>query len=157
MTDYSRAIAQLRAFPAQLEALVRPLDTATLLATPLRGEWSVAQNVHHLADSHLHSYMRCKRIATEEYPTIHPYDQDVWAGMSDASMADIDGSLQLLHGLHTRWAHFFSGLATSDWRRAGFHPEVGEITLEMLLDMYVIHGNGHLDQITRTITAQNNA
>ncbi len=56
-------IAQL---PDQVAELVAPLSPAQLVARPLMPEWSVAQNVHHLVDSHMNSYVRCKLIATEQ-------------------------------------------------------------------------------------------
>ena len=37
--------------------------------------WTVRQVVHHTVDSHLNAYLRFKRVATEENPTILPYDQ----------------------------------------------------------------------------------
>ncbi|MFM2031367.1 MAG: hypothetical protein RLZZ297_132 [Chloroflexota bacterium] len=153
MTTHAHAVAALRAFPTALAALVAPIAPADRVARPIPGEWSIAQNVHHLADSHMHSYLRCRRIATEEFPMLSPYDQDRWAETPDATAADWEGSLTLLHGLHTRWATFFDGLSDAQWHRTGFHPEVGEMSLEFILDLYVTHGAGHLDQITRTIAA----
>ncbi|MCB0083143.1 MAG: DinB family protein, partial [Caldilineaceae bacterium] len=116
--------------------------------------WTVAQNVHHLVDSHMNSYIRCKLIATEENPTLKPYDQDQWAEFVDAQAADVSGSLVMLAQLHRRWVCFWETLPDEAWSRTGFHPENGTVTLDTQLISYAEHGEAHIDQITRTLAAQ---
>ena len=58
-------IVQIRDLPAKLEVLVKDLDD-TQLDTPCgEGEWTIRQVVHHVADSHMNSYIRLKLILTE--------------------------------------------------------------------------------------------
>ena len=114
----------------------------------------MAQNVHHLADSHMNAYIRCRLILTEESPPLKPYDQDRWAELPDAAAADTSPSLALLAGLHTRWAAFWSSLAPANWARDGLHPENGAMTLADILRSYAAHGVAHLDQMSRTLLAQ---
>ena len=147
-------IAKIRQLPEQVAALTAGLTPEQLTTRFLAGEWSVAQNVHHLADSHLNSYIRLKLILTEENPTIRPYDQDLWALTPEANGADLSGSLTLLRGLHQRWADLFEALDESQWQRTGMHPESGVITPTSLLRGYANHGEGHLDQMQRTLDAQ---
>lgn len=151
--ERQQLIAELRALPEQVAALIAPLSPAQLSTHFLAGEWTVAQNVHHLADSHMHSYIRCKLIATEDNPTLKPYDQDRWAALPDASAADVSVSLALLAALHTRWAHFWEQLPDDAWSRTGHHPEYGPVVLENQLSGYVKHGHAHLDQIRKTLAA----
>jgi hypothetical protein len=147
-------IAVLREFPDTLEALVQGLS-ATQLTTPyLAGEWTVAQNVHHLADSHLNSYIRFKLIATEIHPPLKGYDQDRWAGLADAESADLSTSLAILRGLHARWVDFLEAVTDEQWQRSGVHSQDGELTMDDLLKTYANHCHNHLDQIRRTLAAQ---
>ena len=113
-SERQELIAKFRALPTQVEQLVTDLSAAQLTDRPLPGEWSVAQNVHHLVDSHLNSYVRCKLIITENHPTFKPYDQDRWAALPDASQADIADSLAMLRHLHARWVVFWESLTESD-------------------------------------------
>jgi hypothetical protein len=101
-TDRPTLIAQIAALPEQLAAATADLSAKELTTPYLAGEWTVAQNVHHLADSHLNAYVRCKLIATEEQPVFKPYDQDAWALFPDAQRADLTVSLALLGSLHVR-------------------------------------------------------
>lgn len=153
LTDRASLIDAIRQLPARLAALVAPLSPEQLTTPYLPGEWTVAQNVHHLLDSHLNSYVRCKLIRTEDRPTLRPYDQDAWAALPDGSAADLADSLAALAGLHARWARFWEELPEAAWARPGHHPESGEVTLESLLASYAAHGEGHLDQIQRTLAA----
>lgn len=153
-TQIADAIERIRRLPVQIERLVADLTVAQLTTHFLEDEWTVAQNVHHLADSHMNSYIRCKLILTEEEPDLTPYDQDRWAALPDARDADVATSLDLLHALHGRWTTFWRTLEPDAWARAGFHPENGHMRLDAILLSYADHGEAHIDQITRTLAAQ---
>lgn len=149
-----QAIEKIRRLPQQVEGLVSGLSPEALTARPLAGEWTVAQNVHHLVDSHINSYVRCKLMATEENPTLKPYDEAAWARLADGGGADLSDSLTLLKALHARWAQFWESLPEEAWQRAGRHPESGAVTLARQLDLYAAHGEAHLEQIRRTLAAR---
>ncbi|MBK8046385.1 MAG: DinB family protein [Anaerolineales bacterium] len=146
-------IDKLQRLPTQLEHLTAAMTDAELTGHFMIGEWSVAQNVHHLADSHMNSYIRCKLIATEQQPTLKPYDQDAWAALPDAGNQDVATSLAILRGLHARWVSFFTELDETGSLRTGYHPEAGVVTLDDQLQLYAHHGAAHIDQIRRTIAA----
>jgi len=146
-------IAKLAMLPGQLSQLVVGLSEAQLTTHFLPDEWTVAQNVHHLGDSHMNSVIRLKLILTEDHPTLRPYDQDAWALTPEANSAELTPSLTLLSGLHARWVRLFSELEESQWQRTGYHPENGDVSVEDLLITYAAHGEGHLDQIRRTLAA----
>lgn len=155
MSDERNAlIEKIGKLPEQVAELVGGLSDAQMTTHFIDEEWSVAQNVHHLCDSHMNSYIRCKLMLTEDNPTLRPYDQDVWAALPDASGANVTESLALLTGLHARWVTFWQNLSDADWDRPGFHPEDGPVTLAMQLRLYADHGEGHLRQIGHTLAAQ---
>jgi hypothetical protein len=154
MEQRKSCIDQIRRLPEQVAALVRDLTPVQRTTAYLPGEWTVAQNVHHLADSHMNSYVRCKLIATEDDPPLKPYDQDRWAQFPDAADAHIELSMALLASLHARWVTFWEQLPDHVWERTGQHPESGAVTLERQLQLYAAHGQAHLDQIRRTLAAQ---
>lgn len=148
-------IAQLAAFPSQLEQLLDELTPAQLTALPLADEWSVAQNVHHLADAHMNGFIRTKLALTEDRPTFKPYDEALWAALADANQADFAASLAILRGIHVRWVQLLHSLDDAQWEQAGLHPTSGqEQSVTTLLESYIRHGNAHLDQMRRTLAAQ---
>jgi DinB superfamily len=147
-------IAKIARLPDQVQELVAGLSPAQLTTPFLAGEWTVAQNVHHLVDSHANSYIRCKLILTEDGPPLKPYNQDAWAALPDASGPDVELSLAILRGLHARWVRFWESLPDDAWAREGHHPEYGTMSLDRVLRSYAEHGEAHLDQIGRTLAAQ---
>jgi DinB superfamily len=155
MTPQARAeqIEKIRRLPSQVAELVQDLTPAQLTTHYLPKEWTVAQNVHHLVDSHMNSYIRCKLIATEEQPPLKPYDQDQWANFADANSADLTASLALLKNLHARWVIFWETLPENAWVRIGIHAAVGPMSLEQIVQVYAEHGEEHLEQMTRTLAA----
>ncbi|GAB4479425.1 MAG: bacillithiol transferase BstA [Anaerolineae bacterium] len=155
LTDDDRyfMIEKIRMLPGQLEALISGLTDHQLHTPFIEGEWTVAQNIHHLADTHMHAYIRMKLIATQDHPTLVAYDQNVWAEQIDAAALPVEVSLLLIEGLHARWTAWMDNLRPEDWTRAGHHPEAGEITLETILRIYSGHGEAHIDQMRRTLAA----
>jgi hypothetical protein len=153
MTDRAALIDALRRFPDELHELVSPLTPAQLTAHPLDGEWSIAQNVHHLADAHINGYIRARLALTEDHPPLKPYDQDAWAVLADAGSADLSPSMAILRGLHARWADLYASLEDTQYARSGHHLAAGEYTVQFILEHYVEHGEGHLEQIRRTLAA----
>lgn len=148
-TDASRraAIAALAALPGQIRGAVVGLD-ATQLDTPYRpGGWTVRQVVHHVPDSHLNAYVRFKLGLTEAEPRVKPYDEARWAELPD-SRGPIEPSLDLLTALHTRWVSLLAVLTETDYQRTVYHPELGVVQLDDLLEQYAWHGRHHVAHIT---------
>jgi hypothetical protein len=135
--------------PSHVREAVRRL-TGEQLQTPYReGGWTLAQVVHHLPDSHMQAYSRTRLALTESEPTIKPYDQDRWAELHDASTSQIEPSIVLLEGLHSRWVDLLRRLTPEQWMASYVHPERGRQTLDDMLGLYAWHGRHHVAHITR--------
>jgi hypothetical protein len=87
--------------------------------------WTIRQIVHHLADSHVNSYIRFKWALTEEGPTIKAYDEGRWAELVDARTGDVAAPLALLEGLHARWVQLLRSMTSEQFARCFVHPETG--------------------------------
>lgn len=142
------AIKEIAQLPAQLAAAVRGLSDDQL-DTPYReGGWTARQVVHHLADSHMNAYIRCKLLVSEDNPPLKGYDENAWSAMIDARTLPVGLSLAMIEGLHARWARFLESLAQTDFTRPGVHSENGPYTLDTLLQIYRWHGRHHVAHIT---------
>ena len=139
-------IETLRQLPARLRAAVSGLSDSQL-DTPYRdGGWTVRQVVHHFADSHANSYVRIKLALTEDWPTIKPYDEALWASLPD-SRAQIEPSLLFLDGLHQRMVAVLESMTEEDFQRGFNHPERGRMTLAANLAVYEWHSRHHVAHI----------
>ncbi|NAY90341.1 putative metal-dependent hydrolase [Muricauda sp. JGD-17] len=141
-------ISVLEHLPAKLEMLVSPLS-ASQLETPYRpGGWTVRQLVHHIADSHHHSYIRFKWALTEDNPIIKPYREKEWSNLFDAKSAPIQLSLDHLKAVHAKLVFLLKGLSKEDLKRVFTHPEGNtETTLAENVGRYAWHGSHHFSHI----------
>jgi len=142
-------MADIKFLPGQLEASILNLDEEQL-HTPYRdGGWTVQQVVHHVADSHINSYVRFKLALTEdEPPTIKPYYEDRWAELGDSKLP-IDVSLAIIDGVHQRWAAMLRSMTGAEFEKTFRHPETGDWTLDSALALYAWHSLHHTAHITR--------
>lgn len=150
-SDYDKAtrtayIDTLAAAPAALRAAIHGLND-TQLDTRYRN-WTIRQIVHHVADSHMHSYIRTKWTLTENQPLIKAYDESEWSQQPDALAADITPSLNLIDGLHHRWVDVWRRMSDKDYARAFDHPETNEtVPLSLALNYYAWHSRHHTAQV----------
>ena len=143
-----RLIDEIEEAPDRLREAVEGLDAATL-DTPYRPDgWTVRQVVHHLPDSHLNAFIRCKLALTEDTPTIRPYDEAAWARLADAR-APIAMSLDLLDAIHVRWVWLLRSLSATDFSRQLRHPEHDRLLrVDDVLALYAWHGRHHIAHVT---------
>jgi hypothetical protein len=138
----------LRLLPERLRAAVQGLDESQL-DTPYReGGWTVRQLVHHVADSHMNSYIRVKLALTEENPTIVAYDEAALAKLSDSRLP-IDISLVLVSAIHIRLVWILESMSGADFEKSFRHPERGPVTLANNLALYSWHSKHHTAHVTR--------
>nr|WP_293301803.1 bacillithiol transferase BstA [Allomuricauda sp.] len=141
-------ISVLENLPQRLADMVLPLSEDQL-ETPYRPEgWTVRQLVHHIADSHHHSYIRFKWALTEDNPLIKPYDEKAWAALFDSKSAPIQMSLDHLRVVHAKLVYLLKGLSEEDLQRKFTHPDGNEeTTLKENIGRYAWHGSHHFAHI----------
>ncbi|MBZ5575143.1 MAG: bacillithiol transferase BstA [Acidobacteriia bacterium] len=148
-------IEELAAAPARFREAVRGL-TDSQLDTPYRpGGWTVRQVLHHVADSHINSYVRFRLALTEDEPTIKPYDEKKWSELADVAALPAEVSLQLLDSLHRRWVVLLVSLSDADFGRPFRHPEIGPVRLDTYLAACAWHCRHHAAHITALRHRQN--
>ncbi len=141
-----RFVDELRQAPARLRAAVSGL-TESRLDTRYRN-WTIRQIVHHLADSHVHSYIRFKWALTESNPTIKAYEEGDWVLLDDSQRGDIEPSLALCEGLHAKWVQLLEAMTAEQFARTFIHPQTGEtVSLWNALNYYPWHCRHHTGQI----------
>jgi len=140
-------IAVIEAAPSALRSAVAGLSEAQL--DTRNRNWTIRQIVHHLADSHVNSYIRFKWALTEDLPTIKAYDEGRWAALEDARTGTVQAPLALVEGLHACWVQLLRSMTESQFARSFLHPETGKsISLRAALCYYAWHCRHHTAQIT---------
>lgn len=148
-------IKTIEALPEKLVEATKGL-TDEQLDTPYRPDgWTVRQLVHHIADSHMNSYVRFKWTLTEDSPIIKAYDEKLWAEMPEARTAPIDLSLNILTALHARWELMLNNLSKEDLKKCFVHPESGnKVRLDLNIALYAWHSEHHLAHIVNLINRE---
>jgi hypothetical protein len=141
-------IDDIAAAPAKFREAVRGLDDDQL-DTPYRpGGWTVRQVIHHVADSHMNSYIRFRLALTEEQPAVNGYKEEEWAKLHDSQTMPVEISLQLLTALHGRWVDMLGSMPDAAFERTFRHSERGLIRLDTNLALYSWHSRHHTAHIT---------
>ena len=148
-------IKTIRRFPKKIRAAVKKLNDEQL-DTPYRpGGWTIRQVVHHVADSHINSYVRFKWTLTEDTPEIKAYEQEGWAELPDAKTGPIKPSLTILEGVHQRWYQLLKSMSDEDFARELTHPEWDfKLSLNRMLSLYAWHCKHHLAHITNLTSSE---
>ena len=122
MLDKNDLISVLEDFPAVLQSEINKLSKQELDKVVVT--WTVRKIVHHIADSHLNSYIRVKMALTEENPTMKPYNETKWAELADYNSPIVD-SMNIISAIHKRIVVILKQLNERDWTRTLYHPEMG--------------------------------
>jgi len=141
-------ISILEHFPSRLENLIKSLSDSQLDTIYRPKGWTIRQVVHHLADSHQHSYIRFKWALTEEQPVIKAYNEQDWAELQDAKRAPIDMSLNTLKAIHFKLVYLLKLLSIDELNKNFIHPETNEeVVLKQNIGIYAWHSNHHYAHI----------
>jgi hypothetical protein len=138
-------IQRIETLPAKIKQVVSILESKNKLQDTYRdGGWTALQVIHHLPDSHLNAYMRCKLALTEDTPTIKPYDENGWVTTPDSKLAPALPVL-FLDVIHQKLAALLKGIDASDYSRTFYHPASKKYaSIESTMAMYAWHGDHHL-------------
>ena len=146
--DRAGLIDTVSGAPARFRAAIRGLDNAQL-DTPYRpGGWTVRQVVHHVAESHMNSFLRFRWALTEDSPAVKGYDEARWAELHDSRTMPLEPSLVLLDGLHARWDDLLRSMSDDDFARTFVHSQLGPLRLDLVLALYAWHTRHHAAHIT---------
>ena len=154
--DRSIWIHSIETLPSKISEVTNGFSE-TQWNTPYRPEgWTVKQLVHHIADSHMNSFVRFKLGLTEDNPTIKPYRQDAWVRMQDVEQLPAKISLNILENLHMRFTLVLKNMTEEDFARTIYHPEMEKsLSLAAMLALYGWHSEHHLAHITNLIEREN--
>ncbi|MBT8189594.1 MAG: putative metal-dependent hydrolase [Bacteroidia bacterium] len=145
-------IDSLESLPGQLNEILSKLSTKQI-DTPYReGGWTVRQLIHHIADSHMNSFIRFKLALTENNPVIKPYKQDDWVQMKESMEMPYEVSLKIIEGVHARLVKTIKDMSAEDFNRTLRHPEwKRDLTLDLMLALYGWHSRHHFAHITSLV------
>ncbi|ARJ51990.1 YfiT family bacillithiol transferase [Staphylococcus lutrae] len=139
-------VADIQTYVQDLKKAVTNLSERELQSTYREGSFTVAQLVHHIADSQLNLYQRLKLALTDDHPNVAEFKQDAWVTLADGQLP-IDVAIQLLDALNQRVSAIGQHLSAAQLER-GFELEgSGTITVGETIAKLRWHERHHLAHI----------
>jgi len=137
----------LQRLETQLDVVSMLLSDANpeaLMSRGASGQWSVHENLAHLARHHAVFLQRIHRILAENAPELDRYrveDDSAWLEWSSLSTEEL---LSRLRALRTEMIRLISGLSEEDASRVGIHPLFGEMAITLWVEFFLLHEAHHL-------------
>ena len=124
--EINEAINVIAMFPEKLELKLKDLKFEDFLKNYRQKSWNIKQIVHHLAESHMHCYLRIKYAIVEDTPHIKDYNENDWAKIPDSMNINILDNLELIRCLHAIWVNFLKNLSEEQFNRTYINHEKGK-------------------------------
>ena len=135
----------MRATPAALQSLTAGLTVDAMDTPPAPGKWSVREILAHLADCELVFGFRLRQTLEKPGSVVTPFDQDVWATRYRAySAAD---ALRTFVAVREWNLALLTAVTKPEYASTVSHPERGEMSLQMQLEMIAGHDLNHVTRL----------
>ena len=119
-----------------------------LSASPGPGRWSRKEILGHLIDSALNNHRRIVGASLAPPPhRLRPYDQDAWVQVSHYQTLPSTDLLQLWTAYNRLLRHMLAVVSETALARECFVFNNSPVTLDWLIDDYVLHLEHHVQQI----------
>ena len=146
-----RLLEAYAAGPARIRAALDGLSPSQLAEHPVRGKWSIAEIILHLADAEIMGAARIRQAVAEPGSTAAVYDQDRWAAglaYGDRGPDAVEEALQLFELLRRTSLPLFARVRGGGNDESVVHPGWGgPLTVRQLLELYADHSERHLAQM----------
>ena len=143
--------ATLLAARADLLREIRSLDLALVGRRPAADEWSIAENVLHIADMDRQTVGHIRRILREDEPSLPPTRGDEFAAERAAAVAaGWEAVVTRLETARDELLALCDGLDEDALARGGIHPKFGRRTVAGWLEQRAKHDRDHQEQIHAT-------
>ena len=123
------------------------LDAESIEHSQSDQDWSAAFVLHHVADSEMHFAIRYFNALTIEKPAIIPFNEEVYPTILGYANRDWRNSLTLIETIGNLVHTALSSISDSQWERTSLHPELGEVSLSILIGKAGSHMAAHTEQL----------
>jgi uncharacterized damage-inducible protein DinB len=135
---------------SDLLSRVRGLPDEALYREPSDGEWSIMQNLAHVAEMLPYWAHQAERInAAPGQPFGRTHDDPVRIGEIEAHSNDVlDEMLTRIESAARECIAILQALPAEAWSKAGVHPSRGSMTVTQMVDAFVV---GHIEAHARQV------
>ena len=149
--EHQAVIERIRLSGDQVRRAVDAVVTGKRLAAPRAGEWSVLETLIHLRNVAVMVHgLRIRRLIYEADPIFADYDEPAHRRVTMGWSPAPDDLVGMIVNEHRQIAGLLSELPDERWTRKGRHPELGEMSIEVLARWVAEHAEDHAKQIRKT-------
>lgn len=145
--EHAQIVAELAAFPGELERLLNGMTSDALSRPASGGGWGVVEVVCHLLDWEEILLWRLEAVLADDHPDLPAYDGALWDIEHDYRSRDPRVVLARFVETRNRFVALLAPLDRAGWMRTGNHSTLGPITVEWLATRIRDHSLEHLDQV----------
>ncbi|MGH7264235.1 MAG: methyltransferase domain-containing protein [Candidatus Rokuibacteriota bacterium] len=149
--DHRALIDRIRAGGDDVRQAMERVSPGKLAASPGDGAWSVLETLVHLRNVVVMVHgLRIRRLLYEDRPVFADYDELLHRRATLERGPTADQLVTMIVAEHRQLAGLLGELPDDRWRRAGRHPELGEMSIELLAGRVADHAEEHATQIRAT-------
>jgi hypothetical protein len=142
------ALASLAAMPDALQRRLAGLTDAELRFKPGMETFSVLENVWHLRDIEVEGYARrLALLLNEEKPLLPDLDGSALARERCYNSQPLQPALKAFLASRRASLGILADVSPAQLERRGTFENVGEVSLARLLELWVKHDQGHLQEL----------
>lgn len=154
--NLAEAITILERTPQVLAVYLKNLPESWIMNNEGGESWSPYDIIGHLVHGEKTDWITRAKIilSDQENKTFTPFDR--FAQFNDSKGKTIDNLLDEFTTLRTNNLKTLKAMniQPEDYNKTGMHPDLGMVTLEQLLSVWVAHDLGHIAQISRVMAKQ---
>jgi uncharacterized damage-inducible protein DinB len=126
-----------------------PVDDLNVKAVP--GKWSAHEQLAHLARYHQIFLQRIDRMLTEqapEFPRYRAENDPEWPAWTSLPTPQL---LVRISSMRAKLMARLRSLSEGDFERTGVHPKLGEMSLSLWLEFFLVHEAHHLYAVLQLV------
>jgi hypothetical protein len=136
---------------ATLENILHNLSKEQLVCRTAENKWNIAEIVAHLVDTEIQAYTRFRSILADDVPYISNHNEAKWAVTFGHSSIDVNESLRIFKIMRNLNYRLIETLNDKQLNMLALHSTRGWMTLEGLIEGYIVHLKNHIGQISNLV------
>jgi hypothetical protein len=148
--DGKDPIQMLERTPRLISDLAQEIGEAGFEKTYAPGKWSGRFILAHLADCEVAFGFRWRQVAYSPGIPVQPFDQDAWA--KNYSKLEAKWALGAFITARLWNIEFLKSLPSGTLANTAIHPELGELSLQNMIEIAAGHDVNHLEQLEALVS-----
>jgi hypothetical protein len=141
-------LSKLRAFPAELRALLVAAPQTRLRQRAADGTFALIEQAWHLADLEAEGYgLRIEKMLAEENPQLPDFKGDVIAEERRYLELELEPALRKFEDARARNVARVESLTNEQLQRSGEQDGAGRVTIARVVEMMAEHDAGHAREV----------